>query len=98
MSSTPDLILPTAPLVFSDYDITHRVEVVSPDTSIVKDITVLLAGFTPLTDEFWVVNEDAWVAAGEDNWPSKEDYPLDGYTLIVDFKLADQNGIGMCLS
>jgi hypothetical protein len=47
-----DLIVPEAPLVFLDYDITHRVSIPSPDETIVKDITVLLAGFTPITDDF----------------------------------------------
>lgn len=58
--TTPDLILPQAPLVFTDYDITHRVSVRSPDTTVMKDITVLLAGFTPLTESFIHENEAQW--------------------------------------
>ena len=50
--TSSDLIVPEAPLVILDYDIRHRVSIRSPNEAIVKDITVLLAGFTPITNDF----------------------------------------------
>ena len=54
------LVLPSVPRIISDYDISNRVEIASPDTSIVKNITVVLTGQDKVMNKFKTSNEKAW--------------------------------------
>ena len=49
--------LPAAPTVVADHDIANRVRIHSPNEQVVKEISVLLAGFTYITDEFIEENQ-----------------------------------------
>ena len=52
MDTTQLSFLPAAPTVIADHDIANRVRIHSPNEQVVKEISVLLAGFTSITDEF----------------------------------------------
>lgn len=92
-----DLVLPSPPLLTSDYDLLHRVAVESPDTSIVDNISVSMAGFPLIASSFYADNQAAYTNAGQGAFPA-EDYPMDGYAVMVELDLKDQNGIGVCIS
>ena len=92
-----ELVLPSTPVLFSDFDILHKVAITSPDTSIVDKISVSLAGYPLIASSFYSDNQSAYAAAGLGAFPA-EDYPMDGYAVMVELDLMDQNGIGVCFS
>ena len=92
MDTTQLSFLPNAPMVVADHDIANRVSIRTPNESVVKDISVLLAGFTTITDQFIAENQRL------DQTFQSENYPLDGYALLFEFLLKDRNKIGMCIS
>ena len=96
--SDPALILPAVPALSVEFDWKHRNEIVSPDETIIKNITVGLAGFTQNIENFVSANENAWAEAGKGFWANRGDYPQDGYALVVEFDLLDQSAVGLCVS
>ena len=92
-----ELVLPSAPVLISDFDILHKVDIASPDASIVDNISVLMAGFPLIASSFYSDNQSAYIAADLGAFPA-EDYPMDGYAAMVELDLKDQNGIGVCIS
>lgn len=57
-----------------------------------------LAGYPSIANSFIADNTDAWTEAGQNNWANSGDYPLDGYTLLVELDLLDTHGVAICLS
>lgn len=94
----PNLILPNIPVCFTNYDISHQTSVNSPNDSIITDITVGLAGFPKLSDQFKIQNLAAWEAQGFTDWPDSNNYPIDGYTLLVQMLLLDKHSVTVCIS
>ena len=61
-----------------------------PDTNCAKNMSVVLGGFPGNINTFMAANEAAWQSEGYE-WPTADDYKLDGYTLAFEFQLSDTN-------
>ncbi len=57
-----------------------------------------MGGFYANAVVFVESNTQAWIEAGFESWTNANSYPIDGYAVLVELDLLDNNGVAVCIS